>query len=75
MILARLIDFYTLIVFVAVIASWMQLPPHNQLVQIVRQLTEPALAPIRKLLPPAGGLDFSPMILILGLQLLKRMLF
>jgi YggT family protein len=75
MILARLIDLYTLVVFVAVIASWMQLPPNNQLVQIVRQLTEPALAPIRKLLPPAGGLDFSPMILILGLQLLKGMLF
>lgn len=75
MILARLIDFYTLVVFGAVIASWMQLPPNNQLVQLIRQLTEPALAPIRKLLPPAGGLDFSPMILILGLQLLKGMLF
>ncbi len=75
MILARLIDLYTLVVFAAVIVSWMQLPPRNQLVQIVRQLTEPALEPIRKLLPPMGGIDFSPMILILGLQLLKGLLF
>ncbi len=75
MILARLIDLYSLVVLAAVIMSWIQLPPNHPAVQFVRQLTEPVLAPIRKVLPPAGGLDFSPMILILGLQLLKGMLF
>jgi YggT family protein len=37
-------------------------------------LTEPALAPIRKLIPPAGGLDFSPMILLILLRIVRGML-
>lgn len=69
--LARLIDIYSLVVLGAVICSWIQLPPHHPVAQILRTLTEPALAPTRKLLPPMSGLDFSPMVLILGLQLIK----
>ena len=75
MLLARLIDFYSLIVIVAVIVSWMQLPRHNPIVQLAQTLTEPVLAPIRKMLPPMGGLDLSPMVLLIGLQLIKGMLF
>jgi YggT family protein len=41
---------------------------------ILYRLTEPALAPIRRALPPMGGLDLSPMVLLLALQLLKRLL-
>jgi YggT family protein len=37
-------------------------------------LTEPVLAPIRKLIPPIGGLDFSPMILLVLLRVLRGML-
>jgi YggT family protein len=36
------------------------------------RLTEPVLAPIRQALPPMGGVDLSPMVLLLALQLLKR---
>ena len=35
------------------------------------RLTEPAIAPIRRVVPPMGGLDFSPMILLLALRLLR----
>ena len=69
--IAQLIDIYWVIVLIAVITSWLQLPPTNPIVQFTRALTEPALAPIRKLLPPAGGLDFSPLILLIGLRLLR----
>jgi YggT family protein len=75
MLLARLIDLYSLVVLVAVILSWMQLPPYHPVVKFTRNLTEPALAPIRKILPPMGGLDLSPMVLLIGLQLLKGILF
>ena len=54
LLIAGLIDAYSVIVFVAVILSWLQLPPSSQVVRIARMLTEPALAPIRKLVPPAG---------------------
>jgi len=71
--LAQLIDAYTVVVFIAVIVSWFQLPPDNPVVRITRMLTEPVLAPIRKLIPPAGGLDFSPMILLILLRLVRGM--
>ena len=75
MILALLIDGYTFVVFVAVVLSWFRLSPDNPIVKVTSALTEPVLEPIRKVLPAAGGFDFSPMVLLLGLQLLRRLLF
>lgn len=72
--LARIIDLYSLVVLVAVILSWIQLDRRNPLVTITHALTEPALAPIRKVLPVMGGLDLSPMVLLIGLQVLKGLL-
>ncbi len=73
--LARLIDLYSLVVLVAVILSWVPLDRRNPLVTITHGLTEPVLAPIRNVLPPMGGVDFSPMVLLIVLQLLKGFLF
>jgi YggT family protein len=72
--LANLIDLYSLVVLVAVILSWVPLDRRNPLVTITHTLTEPVLAPIRNVLPPMGGLDLSPMILLFALQLLKNLL-
>jgi YggT family protein len=72
--LARIIDLYSLVVLVAVILSWLQLDRRNPLVTITHALTEPVLAPIRKILPVMGGLDLSPMLLLIALQILKGLL-
>lgn len=72
--LANLIDLYSLVVLVAVILSWVPLDRRNPLVTITRALTEPVLAPIRRVLPPMGGLDFSAMLLLIALQILKGLL-
>ncbi len=72
MILSRLIDLYFLVVLVAVITSWMGLRDDNPIVKVTRALTEPLLAPMRKVLPSFGGLDFSPMVLLIGLSMLRR---
>ena len=72
--IAAFLEFYTMIVFAAVILSWLRLPPTNPVVQILGRLTEPFLKPIRKAIPPSGGLDFSPIILLLGVQLLRGFL-
>ena len=69
--LATLIDLYSMVVLARVILSWIQLPPNHPVNHYVRMLTEPALAPIRSLLPPASGLDFSPLILLLLLRFLS----
>jgi len=71
MILLQLIDLYSLIVVVAVVVSWLQLPFNNPIVQFLSALTEPALDPIRRVLPPAGGLDFSPLLLLVIIRLLR----
>ena len=75
MLLIQIIDLYSLIVLVSVVMSWVRLPPTNPVNQLVEALTEPVLRPIRKALPPTGGLDFSPMILLVGLRLLRGLLF
>ena len=71
LLIAKFIDYYSVVVIVAVILSWLQLPPSNKVVRITRMLTEPALAPIRRLVPSAGGFGFSPLILLVLLQILK----
>jgi len=75
MLLIQLIDLYSLIVLVAIVMSWIQLPPSNPIAQLVITVTEPVLGPIRRALPPMAGLDFSPMVLLIGLQILKGLLF
>jgi YggT family protein len=72
--LATLLDGYSLVVLAAVIMSWAQMGRQHPLARIVYDLTEPALAPLRRLLPAVGGLDFSPMVLLLILRALRDML-
>lgn len=66
------ISVYEVIVLVAALSSW--IPSDNVVFQFLRELTEPILSQIRKILPSMGGFDLSPMILLLALDLIKRML-
>ncbi len=75
MLFIALLDLYSLVVLGAVIISWIQLPPSNPVATFLHTLTEPLLAPIRRVLPDAGGLDFSPLILLFGLRMLRSLLF
>ena len=75
MLLALLIDAYTIVVFASVLISWVNPPEDHPAVRAIRALTDPVLNPIRKVLPSMGGLDFSPMVLLIGLQILRRFLF
>ena len=72
--LATLIDLYSLVVVAAVVMSWLGLDRRHPVASFVYNLTEPALAPIRNALPPVAGLDFSPMVLLIGLRFLRNLL-
>ena len=72
--LATLIDLYSLVVVAAVVMSWLGFDRRHPAASFVYNLTEPALAPIRSALPPVAGLDFSPMLLLIGLRLLRNLL-
>jgi len=73
MLLARLFDLYSYVVLASVILSWVQLPPDNPFVKVISALTEPVLAPIRRVLPAVAGMDFSPVVLLVGLSLIRRL--
>ncbi len=71
MLLVLLLDGYTLIVFGAVIISWIQLPPTHPVASILHTMTEPLLAPLRQLLPAMGGIDFSPFVLLIAIRMVR----
>ena len=65
---------YNLAILARVLISWIRVDPYNPLVRFLYQITEPVLAPIRRVLPTAGGLDFSPIVAFFGLELVRRLL-
>ena len=65
------IFFYALII--SVILSWVAPGSHNPGAQLINQITEPALAPFRRLLPNLGGLDLSPIFAFLAIKLLEML--
>jgi len=68
--------FYSLIVFASVIMSWVRPDPTNPFVRWIRKLVEPPCQLIRRYMPfvSAGGLDFSPIVLLFGVQLVGQLL-
>ena len=68
-----LLDIYKWVIIAAALVTWVSPDPRNPIVTILRQITEPVLAPARRLLPPwkTGGLDFSPLIVIFAIQLVE----
>jgi YggT family protein len=64
--------FFTLII--RAIASWVAVAGNNPALELIIQLTDPLLTPIRRIIPPSGGLDFSPLILMLIIWLAMRIL-
>lgn len=80
--LLRLIDLYKWILIIAVVMSWLSnfgvINSRNQIVNQVMyfldRITEPALRPIRRLMPNLGGIDISPVILILLLIFVQEMI-
>ncbi len=68
-----LLDIYKWVIIAAALVTWVSPDPGNPVVMILRQITEPVLAPARRLLPPwkTGGLDFSPLIVIFAIQLVE----
>jgi YggT family protein len=60
------------ILLVRVVLSWVDPRYQRPIARSVYSLTEPFLAPIRRVLPSTGMLDLSPLILLLGLGLVLR---
>ena len=59
---------------ISVILSWVAPGSHNPGAELVQQITEPVLAPFRRIIPNLGGLDISPIFAFIVLQLLQSWL-
>ncbi len=75
--LGWLLNAYSWVIIAAALITWVSPDPRNPIVLFLRQVTEPVLAPVRRLLPPwkTGGLDFSPLIVIIAIQFVERVIF
>jgi len=68
-----LCEVLTLAIFIRVILSWFLTRP-NTLSIILDKITEPLLAPLRRIIPRAGMFDFTPLVAIILLQLIANLL-
>jgi YggT family protein len=67
--LQLLVYFYLITIVIRVLISWVNPDPHNPLVALLVRLTEPLLRPARRMIPPVGGFDLSPIAALILLQL------
>ncbi len=60
-------------IIIQAIMSWINPDPYNPVFSLLSQLTEPILRPCRRIIPLMGGLDLSPLLALVGLQVIKML--
>lgn len=75
-ILAAVLELYSWVLLARALMSWIpNLDPYNPVVQFLYQITEPVLEPVRRLIPPLGGMiDISIIVVFFGIFILRQML-
>lgn len=61
-------------IFVQVIISWVNPGTYNPVVSLLYSITEPVLRPCRRLVPPISGMDLSPLVALIAIQLAKYLI-
>jgi YggT family protein len=82
-IIGFLINIYIFVIVAHVAVTWLVafrvLDLNNEqarnLVELLKRATDPIMKPIQKYVPPLGGIDISPIVAIIGLQILARIIF
>lgn len=71
--LVMLLNIYTWVIILRAVMSWVAPVPTHPLGQILINVTEPVLKPLRRLVPPSalGGIDVSPILAILAIQVIR----
>jgi YggT family protein len=66
---------FEVLIWLIIIRCFLSFIPHNHyqpLIKFIYEMTEPIMAPFRRMIPAAGGIDFSPIIVVLAVSLLQR---
>lgn len=69
-----ILQFYTVAVLVYALLSWVAPGNDSPATRLLGRLCEPLLRPVRRVVPPLGGLDFSALFVLIGLQALQILL-
>jgi len=68
------LNLYFFAVLAAIVLSWVAPGSHHPAVLLLHQLVQPVMAPFRRLLPPLGGLDLSPILVFLAINVVQVLL-
>jgi YggT family protein len=68
------INVFLFSILIQVIFSWVNPGAYNPVTTLISYLTDPIMRPLRRIIPPIGGLDLSPMAAMIGLYLLQMLL-
>ena len=72
--LGIVLNIYFFAILAVIILSWVSPGSYNPFVLLLNQLTEPVMTPFRKMLPSLGGLDLSPILVFLSINVLTKVL-
>ncbi|MEZ4659813.1 MAG: YggT family protein [Caldilineaceae bacterium] len=73
--LAQLVGLYTFVLLARILISWIpNIDPYHPIVQLLYQVTEPVLDPARRIIPPLGMIDISPIVVFIALGILQDVL-
>jgi YggT family protein len=72
--ISLIINIFLFAILIQVIISWINPGSYNPAISLIHSLTEPLLAPVRRWMPDMGGLDLSPMVVMVGLVVLEMLL-
>ena len=70
-VLDKALDIYIYIIIGRAIISWVNADPYNPIVRFLYKATEPVLYRVRRIMPAMGGVDLSPLVVILAIYFLK----
>lgn len=65
---------FSLAILVRVLLSWIPMDPSNPIIRFIYDITEPVLAPLRRVIPPVGGMDLSPIVAMFVIEIVQRAL-
>jgi len=73
-ILNMVLNIYMWIVIIAALISWVNPDPYNPIVKFLYRATEPVFQRVRRVAPPMGGIDLSPLVVLLAIYFLQYFL-
>ena len=73
-VLSMLLQAYFFILLATIIVGWVAPGSRHPVVILLHQISEPVMAPVRRVVPPLGGLDFSPIVIFIGINIAQILL-